>query len=126
MNQPFKGADHPGVDYAAPLGTRTSAAEAGTVGYAGWLGKNPNSSAGNTVIVQSQSPYVNSFYYHLSRISVAAGQNVAAGSLVGLSGNTGTVKGQNGGYHLHFEQRPGGPIFGPNGFPAGQPMAPCR
>jgi len=40
-------------------------------------------------------------YWHLSQISVAIGQPVAAGDVLGLVGNTGRSTGA----HLHWEMR---------------------
>ena len=104
---------HVGRDYNTPIGTPVYAPEAGTVGFAGARG-----TAGNMVGIQSA--FVNSFFLHLSRISVAQGQPVSPGTPVGFSGNTPNVAA-----HLHFEQRPPGPLF--NGrFNAGTPVEPCR
>jgi murein DD-endopeptidase MepM/ murein hydrolase activator NlpD len=45
---------------------------------------------------------------HLSEWKVKDGQKVVAGQVVGLSGNTGRVRGKGGGYHAHFTVTKGG------------------
>lgn len=45
---------------------------------------------------------------HLARSDVRAGQTVEEGDLLGISGNTGEVRGANGGYHLHHDARKAG------------------
>lgn len=53
-------------------------------------------------------------YGHLNQTSVAVGEKVHAGDVIGLSGNTGNVVGENGGYHLHFAtQNPDGSFADP-------------
>ncbi|WP_128379433.1 M23 family metallopeptidase [Streptomyces cavernae] len=92
---------HTGVDFAAPTGTSLEAVGAGTVVSAGWGG-----AYGNQVVIQlDDGKYAQ--YAHLSSLSVSAGQRVAAGQQVGLSGATGNVTGP----HLHFEIRTG-PDYG--------------
>jgi len=92
--QPTAGAstDHKGIDYAVPVGTPVSAAADGVVIYAGW-----QSGFGNTVQLDNGGG-VGTLYAHLSAISVAVGQSVGAGQVLGLSGASGTVSGPN----LHF------------------------
>lgn len=41
-------------------------------------------------------------YGHMNDITVKTGDKVKIGDLLGYSGNTGNVFGENGGYHLHF------------------------
>lgn len=41
-------------------------------------------------------------YGHMNEITVRTGDKVKIGDLLGYSGNTGNVFGENGGYHLHF------------------------
>ena len=84
---------HPGVDYAAPLGTAVMAAAAGTVIFAG-----QQTGYGNVVIVDHGGGVV-SKYGHLSAFDVQAGQTVAAGEQIAESGATGNATGP----HLHFE-----------------------
>lgn len=44
-------------------------------------------------------------YAHMSSFCVSAGQMVHKGDVIGYVGNTGDVRGANGGYHLHLELR---------------------
>jgi hypothetical protein len=44
-------------------------------------------------------------YAHMSSFCVSAGQTVHKGDVIGYVGNTGDVRGANGGYHLHVELR---------------------
>ena len=89
---------HPGVDFPAPSGTPVHAAGRGRVVFAGW------DSGGYGKLVVIEHPLgVRSMYAHLSRIGVAYGQGVVAGSYVGAVGATGFATGP----HLHFELRLG-------------------
>lgn len=89
---------HEGVDMG-PLsrqgGDPVTAPAAGRVVYVGDL-----EARGLTVAID-HGLGVTSYYFHLSRISVAEGQTVAAGSLLGLVGSTGRATGP----HLHWEVR---------------------
>jgi murein DD-endopeptidase MepM/ murein hydrolase activator NlpD len=87
---------HSGVDFEAPTGTAVHAARAGRVTFAGW-----NSGGYGSLIVIDHGSGVTSWYAHLSRVDVTAGQPVAAGSLIGRVGATGHATGP----HLHFEVR---------------------
>ncbi|NOQ74232.1 MAG: DUF4157 domain-containing protein [Crocinitomix sp.] len=53
---------------------------------------------------------ISSLYAHMKKntIGVKIGQHISKGLVLGLVGNTGFVKGLNGGYHLHFEIRKNG------------------
>ncbi|WHM35504.1 M23 family metallopeptidase [Streptomyces sp. BPTC-684] len=86
---------HTGVDFAAETGTTVKAVGAGTVVSAGWGG-----AYGNQVVIR-HADGMYSQYAHLSQLSVSAGQTVAEGQQLGLSGATGNVTGP----HLHFEIR---------------------
>ncbi|MFC8430320.1 M23 family metallopeptidase [Streptomyces sp. NPDC057253] len=86
---------HTGVDLAVPKGTPVYAVGTGVVVLASWSG-----SYGKAVTIKlSDSRYV--VYGHLSRISVARGAKVKAGTRLGSSGATGRATGP----HLHFEVR---------------------
>ncbi|MFI0511444.1 murein DD-endopeptidase MepM/ murein hydrolase activator NlpD [Streptomyces canus] len=86
---------HTGVDLAVPKGTPVYSVGTGVVVLASWSG-----SYGKAVTIKlSDSRYV--LYAHLSRISVARGAKVKAGTRLGSSGATGRATGP----HLHFEVR---------------------
>jgi len=86
---------HPGVDVAVPIGSVVRAAGGGQVSDAG---EDPE--YGNFVLLDHPDS-VQSMYGHLSRITAAVGDYVAAGEVIGLSGNTGRSSAP----HLHFEIR---------------------
>lgn len=86
---------HNGLDFGVPVGTPVRSTMDGQVVYAGWN----NQGYGNLVIVEN-GPY-RTYYAHLSSIPVSIGQQVSAGTVIGLSGNTGNSTGP----HLHYEIR---------------------
>lgn len=94
---------HPGLDIAVPVGTLVRATAGGIVAEAG---EDPE--YGSFVLLQHSQEY-QSMYGHLSRLIVRAGQQVAAGEVIGLSGNTGNSSAP----HLHFEIRKKGLVVDP-------------
>lgn len=88
---------HPGVDIAVPIGTPVRAAGGGS---AVEVGQDPE--YGEFVLLEHRNG-VRSMYGHLSRVLVTAGDTVAAGRVIGLSGNSGRSTAP----HLHFEIRRG-------------------
>jgi murein DD-endopeptidase MepM/ murein hydrolase activator NlpD len=86
---------HPGVDLAAPEGTKYYAAAAGTVILCRW-----NSGYGYNVMIDHGGGVI-SVYGHSSKLLCREGQKVQAGDLIALVGNTGFSFGP----HLHFEIR---------------------
>jgi murein DD-endopeptidase MepM/ murein hydrolase activator NlpD len=86
---------HLGVDYGAPAGTPVQAIAEGRVISAGYKGE-----GGNTVQIRHTNGY-ETYYCHLSRIYVRAGQHVAQGERIGLVGSTGLATGP----HLDFRLR---------------------
>ncbi|HEC33929.1 MAG TPA: M23 family metallopeptidase [Chloroflexi bacterium] len=86
---------HAGLDIAAALHDPIYAAAAGTVSFAG-----PSGGYGNLVLIDHADGW-QSWYAHLSYISVTAGQEVAQGETIGAAGSTGYSTGP----HLHFELR---------------------
>lgn len=86
---------HTGLDFAAPVGTPAMAASDGVVTFADTDGP-----YGNLVRVLHAGG-VSTWYAHLDQLLVRAGQQVTAGEVVGLVGQTGNAHG----FHLHFEVR---------------------
>jgi murein DD-endopeptidase MepM/ murein hydrolase activator NlpD len=84
---------HKGVDLEADYGTDVHATAAGTVASAGWEG-----GFGIKVDVDHGNGY-HTWYAHLSRASVAAGQHVTKGQPIAYSGSTGESTGP----HLHYQ-----------------------
>jgi len=94
---------HPGLDIAVPVGTQVRASGGATVNQ---IGDDPE--YGLYVLLDHPEGY-QTMYGHLSRIIVTDGQNVEAGELIGLSGNSGRSTAP----HLHFEIRQGGTSLDP-------------
>lgn len=97
---------HEGLDYAAPTGTPVLSAADGVV-----LRTGDSSSYGRFVEVAHPNG-VTSFYAHLSRVDVGAGDRLQAGEELGKVGATGRVTGP----HLHFEIRQAGQQIDPAEF----------
>ena len=88
------------VDFGAGIGATVRAAAAGTVLVAkssGW-----NGGYGNYIVIK-HSNGTQTLYAHLSTVAVGMGATVAAGEVIGASGNSGKSTGP----HLHFEVRGG-------------------
>lgn len=100
---------HPGTDYSAPAGTEVLAGGAGVVVKVPGTGARcivmPGISEGcaawGAVGIDHGNGYITQ-YLHLSQIDVAAGQEVQAGQVIGLSGSK-APKGKKVSPHLHFE-----------------------
>jgi murein DD-endopeptidase MepM/ murein hydrolase activator NlpD len=84
---------HPGLDFAAPVGTDVLAAGGGRVRFAGF-----QSDLGNLVEIDHGNGLV-SRYAHASRLYVKEGDIVAPGQRISAVGSTGRSTGP----HLHFE-----------------------
>jgi LysM repeat protein len=87
---------HNGIDLDLETGDSVVAAWSGRVRYA----KFNEGGFGNLVIIRHDNG-LETFYAHLSKISVGPNQVVKAGEAIGLGGNTGRSYGS----HLHFEVR---------------------
>lgn len=96
-SDPIEGgaAFHPGLDFKGPRGAPIFAAAAGTVSFAGG-----RSGYGNCVEISHGNGLVTR-YAHMSRIEARVGEQVRAGTPIGLIGSTGRSTGP----HLHFEVR---------------------
>ena len=96
---------HPGIDIAVPIGTPIRAAGGGTVTAAGY-----DADYGLFVLLRHPSGY-ETMYGHTSRLLTAEGDEVQAGQVIGLSGNSGRSTAP----HLHFEIRHDGKSIDPLG-----------
>lgn len=94
---------HYGIDMAASKGTPVCAASSGVVIEAAYSSKG----YGKTVVIAHADGIHQARYAHLHAILVKVGTSVVVGDRIGLVGNTGFVRGQNG-THLHFEVKKGG------------------
>lgn len=88
-------AGHWAFDIGIPVGTPIKTTMDGKVVHAGWN----DQGYGNLVIVENGA--YRTYYAHLSSIPVSIGDEVTAGTTIGLSGNTGNSTGP----HLHYEIR---------------------
>ena len=86
---------HPGKDIAAPRGTPVFAPADGRVVEAGW-----KNGYGQTVVLDHGNG-MTTRYGHLSKIEVAAGEELRRGEQLGQVGSTGRSTGP----HLHYEVR---------------------
>ena len=94
---------HAGLDISGKTGTTVIAARDGTVEFAGRKG-----GYGNLIIIRHADNY-ETYYGHLSVISVQVGETVRRGEKIGLMGSTGKSTGP----HLHFEVRKDGKVRNP-------------
>lgn len=92
---PRKRRFHYGADIDLETGDAVGAAFDGKVRIA------RKSKSYGSVIVLRHSNGLETYYAHLSKINVEVGQEVFAGQIIGLGGNTGHSRGS----HLHFEVR---------------------
>lgn len=89
---------HPGVDFAAPIGTQIKSVDAGVVKAMGNTDDFPGCFAWGRWLLIDHDNGLTSLYAHLSRNLVTVGQRVSRGEVVALSGNTGFSTGP----HLHL------------------------
>ncbi|MES2284421.1 MAG: M23 family metallopeptidase [Bacteroidota bacterium] len=92
---PRKKRFHYGADIDLETGDAVGAAFDGKVRIA-----RKSKSYGSVVVIR-HSNGLETYYAHLSKINVEVGQEVFAGEIIGLGGNTGHSRGS----HLHFEVR---------------------
>lgn len=102
---------HNGVDFGIAIGTPLLCVAPGIVVQ---VQDNPNGNSGKFVIVRGRLPFSPTIawsYSHLSRIDVRKDQELDAGDVIGLSGNTGKTRSggveavnrtDGRGGHLHF------------------------
>ncbi len=99
-----RGRMHKGVDFAARTGTRISAADGGTVTWAGW-----KSGGWGYLVVINHGNGLETFYAHNSKVTVRVGQKVAKGEQIAKMGSTGNSSGP----HCHFEIHVNGKYVSP-------------
>ncbi len=95
---------HPAVDIDTAVGEPVYAAETGVViwaGYSLW-------GYGNLVVLAHGDGW-QTYYGHLSAVTVACGHEVLQGEAIGLSGQTGETSGS----YLRFEVHHGGYAYDP-------------
>lgn len=95
--------DHKGMDIKAPTGTPIMAAADGEVTYAG------TRSGYGLVVEISHGDGVGTVYGHMDEISVAVGDVLQQGDLIGTVGATGNASTP----HLHYEVLIDGEIYDP-------------
>ena len=94
---------HKGIDLAMPTGTPVYATADGVVSKAEWF-----SSYGLYISLEHGAD-IQTRYGHLSRLNVAAGQQIRKGDVIGYVGSTGRSTGP----HLHYEVRIAGVAVNP-------------
>jgi len=108
-----EGAFHRGVDILAPVGTPVRATADGVVRHAEFM-----SSFGRIVIIDHGGG-LQTYYAHMSRFAVVAGQEIRRGELLGYVGISGRATAP----HLHYEVRQHGNAVNPYSFLAKSPVA---
>ena len=94
---------HSGLDIGGDYGLPISAAQSGTVTYAGWI-----SGYGNAVIIDHGGG-ISTLYGHNESLAVSVGQSVSQGETIAYCGSTGNSTGP----HCHFEVRANGEPVSP-------------
>ncbi len=96
---------HPGVDYAAPVGTPVESVGDGRVEFIGWKGN-----YGKFIRIRHNYNYITT-YGHLSRFArgLKRGQRVKQGQVIGYVGSTGLSTGP----HLDFRMMHNGAFVNP-------------
>jgi murein DD-endopeptidase MepM/ murein hydrolase activator NlpD len=100
-----KAHNHNGTDFAVPIGTPVRSPADGTIRSVG-----TNGGHAGTYVTLDAGGTVHKFF-HLSKIMVKVGDQVAQGDTIALSGNTGYSTGP----HLHWEKHIAGRAVDPMG-----------
>lgn len=87
---------HYAIDIGGQMNNGVFASDGGVIVYAGWN----DYGYGNVIVIDHGNGW-QTLYAHLNSISVACGQSVSQGQVIGLLGTTGKSSGP----HLHFEMR---------------------
>ena len=86
---------HPGIDVAAPIGSKVHCAFNGRVTKVGY-----SNTYGTHITIQHEDS-VSTLYAHLDSVNVKIGDFISQGSIIGKVGKSGRTRGA----HLHFEVR---------------------
>ena len=94
---------HGGVDIGVPIGTMFALKKKSVIKFVGYQDPD-NPSVGYGLLVDAWVPSLGKMFRfgHLSEVAVEEGDNVAAGKVLGKSGNTGVSTGP----HFHIEVHP--------------------
>jgi LysM repeat protein len=95
----FSNGFHPALDISMAAGSPVYASDTGTVTYASYAA-GVYYDYGNLIVINHGNGF-ETFYGHLSSISVYPGQTLTQGEFIGLTGNSGRSSGP----HIHFEIR---------------------
>jgi murein DD-endopeptidase MepM/ murein hydrolase activator NlpD len=106
INSPQFGGTHPGIDFAAKIGTKVKATADGKVILASW-----DDMYGNLVAIDHGNGYV-TYYGHNLKNLVTVGDSVHRGEVIALSGSSGRSSAP----HLHYEIRKDGTPIDPKDF----------
>ena len=106
MNNPQFGGEHPGIDFAAKIGTKVKTTADGKVVLAGW-----DDMYGNLVAIDHGNGYV-TYYGHTLKNLVNIGDNIRRGDVIALSGSSGRSSAP----HLHYEIKKDGVPIDPKDF----------
>lgn len=109
---------HLGVDYRAPVGAPVVAVASGTVIKAGWT-----NGGGNTIGLRHSGGY-ETYYLHLSSLSVRGGAHVEQGQIIGRVGMTGLATGPHLDYRIKRDGRWVNPVVEHRRMPPGAPVPP--
>jgi murein DD-endopeptidase MepM/ murein hydrolase activator NlpD len=96
--QIYKGNGHNGIDFGAPVGTKIFSPASGIVTGTGDTDPTCRGASYGKWILITHDNGLATVYGHLSLVKAQEGSRVAAGELIGYTGNTGMSTGP----HLHF------------------------
>src|SRR5699024_10846563 len=106
----FRNDPHNGIDFLLTKNTDVYAIQDGVVSKV--LTVEDKTGFGNAIFIKLQNGK-ELLFAHLNKVFVKEGETVDYGDLIGLSGNTGNVVGESGGFHLHLGLKENGQWINP-------------